>query len=338
MYFIRVDLDRKSGLGHYYRILSILKYLKIKDYKIVTSYLEKNSFFDLNQKNILNLYNYEKRNLNEIEDAKLFLKLIKDKKKTIVIKDSYKLNYNWEKKVKKKIKKLVVISDEISSKHCSDFYINHSPEFLDLNNIQRKILKQNNKKNCNFLLGPKFAMFNTSLDKKKSINTDVLFYNGGSGNVFVYKKIIDYLIKKKNLKIGLIIGPFCNIKKYVNEYKNSKRLKILIKPNNILPYIKSTKLFISPAGISMFESSFLKVPSLLFRMNNNQNLDVSEYEKLGHYFILEKFDLRFTKKISELIINLYKNKNDLKKLFNNSSINLKYIKKNFVRELLLKLK
>ena len=338
MYFIRVDLDRKSGLGHYYRILSILKYLKIKNYKIVTSYLSKNSFFDLNKKNILNLYSHEKRNLSEIVDAKLFLKLIKDKKKTIVIKDSYKLNYNWERQVKKKIKKLVVISDDIHSKHFSDFYINHNPELLNLNNIHRKILKQNNKKNCNFLLGPKFAMFNASLDKKKLIKTDVLFYNGGSGNVFVYKKIIDHLIKKTNLRIGLIIGPFCNIKKYANEYKNSKRLKILIQPNNILPYIKSTKLFISPAGISMFESSFLKTPSLLFRMNSNQNLNDSEYEKLGHYFILDKFDLRFTKKISELILNLYKNINDLKKLFNGSSINLKNIKKNYVRELLFKLK
>ena len=38
----------------------------------------------------------------------------------------------------------------------------------------------------------------------------------------------------------------------------------------------------------MFESSFLKIPTLLFKINNNQNLSDFDYEKLGHYFFFRK--------------------------------------------------
>jgi len=338
MYFIRVDLGKFSGLGHYSRINSIINYLKNDNYKIVIDKPIKNSFFDINQKKLLPLYKNHQKFLNEAEDAKLFLKLIKNKKNAIVIKDSYKLKYEWEKIVYKQIKKLIVIDDDYKLRHYTDFYINHNPRLTILSKDDKKILQNNNKSKCKFLLGLKFSMFNTKFNKKKVIYSDLVFYNGGSGNILVYKKIINRLLSKTKFKIAVIIGPFSkNIKNLVS-IKNSKRLKIYYKPNNILNIIQGTKLFVSSAGISMFESSFLKIPTLLFRMNNNQNLNDTEYEKLGHYFILDKSDLKFTSKIAELILNLHKNTNNIRKFFKYSSLKLNDLKKNFEKNLLQKLK
>ena len=50
---------------------------------------------------IINLYNKGEKFLNESDDAKKFIKKIANKKKTIVIKDSYRFGYKWEKIVSK---------------------------------------------------------------------------------------------------------------------------------------------------------------------------------------------------------------------------------------------
>ena len=85
----------------------------------------------------------------------------------------------------------------------------------------------------------------------------------------------------------------------------------------------------------MFESSFLKIPTLLFKMNNNQNLLDFDYEKLGHYFSLEKKDLKSTAKIANLACLMLKNRDQIKKMMSKSIINIKNIKKNYQKYLKL---
>ena len=83
----------------------------------------------------------------------------------------------------------------------------------------------------------------------------------------------------------------------------------------------------------MFESSYLKVPTLLFKMNENQNLSDIDYENLGHFFSLEKSDLKFTDKITNLVCLMLKNRDQIKKMMSKSIINTKNIKKNFQKYL-----
>ena len=84
----------------------------------------------------------------------------------------------------------------------------------------------------------------------------------------------------------------------------------------------------------MFESSFLKIPTLLFKMNFNQNLSDFDYEKLGHYFSLSKNDLKYTNKISNLIDLMLKNKIQIKKMMSGTNLNYNRIKKNYQKRLL----
>ena len=93
MIFFRIDLSAKEGLGHYNRVKSFIKYLNLKNYKIVVDKTLKNIFFK-DEKNIISLYEDDKNFTSEKKDANLFLNLTKNKYKNfVVIKDSYKLGY-----------------------------------------------------------------------------------------------------------------------------------------------------------------------------------------------------------------------------------------------------
>jgi len=83
----------------------------------------------------------------------------------------------------------------------------------------------------------------------------------------------------------------------------------------------------------MFESAFLKIPTLLFKMNDNQNLSDLDYENLGHYFTLEKKDLKFSDKIVNLASLMLKNRPQIKKEMSKSIIKTTNIKKNFQKHL-----
>ena len=336
MIFFRIDLSAKEGLGHYNRVKSFIKYLNLKNYKIVVDKTLKNIFFK-DEKNIISLYEDDKNFTSEKKDANLFLNLTKNKYKNfVVIKDSYKLGYIWEKIVRKSCKKIISIEDFIKKKHFVDYHINHSPSFLDKNIKSLEELKKKNNKNCIFLLGPDYALFNSSINKKKNIISDLIFYNGGSGNLLVYENVIKKIvkIKKKSFKIILIVGPFAkNYKDVCKKFEKHKNIKILHQPKNILDYLIGTKIFVSSAGVSIFESSFLRVPTLLFKMNFNQNLSDFDYEKLGHYFSLEKNDLKYTNKIVNLIDLMLKNKTQIRKMMSKTSLNYNKIKKNYQKKL-----
>ena len=74
--------------------------------------------------------------------------------------------------------------------------------------------------------------------------------------------------------------------------------------------------------MSAFESSALKLPTLLFQMNFNQNLKDFDYEKLGHYFMLKKNDLTQTGKIVNLVLLMMKEISIIKNMMVNNSIKI----------------
>ena len=242
------------------------------------------------------------------------------------------MNYKWEKYLSNYCKKIISIDDFIENKHYSDVYINHNPA-LNYNKDLIQTLKKNNKKGCNLLLGTRFALFNILNKKIKTKKSDITFYNGGSGDILIYQNIIKKLLQKNkfNYKINLIVGPYANNYNEVkNSYIKNKKVKIINQPENLINYLKNTKLFISPASTSMFESSLTKTPTLLFRLYKNQNIvGDKDLEQLGHYFSLNKKDIFNTDKIISIIQLMLENNKDLIKMMTNSSIDLKKIKKNY---------
>ena len=121
-------------------------------------------------------------------------------------------------------------------------------------------------------MGSDFALFNSKYNKRIIVSNQISFYNGGSGNLLIYEKIIKRIKKLyKDLKIISIIGPYCNNQKFVSIFNNFSNIKIIKSPKNISEILNGTRLFISPRHINV-ESSFLRTPSLLVKMNDKQNL------------------------------------------------------------------
>ena len=50
MFFFRIDLSKKNGLGHYLRVKSFIHHLKIKEYKIIVDKLIKSPFLENEKK------------------------------------------------------------------------------------------------------------------------------------------------------------------------------------------------------------------------------------------------------------------------------------------------
>lgn len=338
VFFFRIDLDSKSGLGHYARVNSFINFTGLKRYKIVVDKLPKTDFF-LEKRNFLELYKDKKKFISEKFDVDKFLEITKcNQKNAIVFKDSYRLGYEWERKISKKCKKLISIEDFNDKKHYVDFYISYNSSFSTISNEKLNLLKKNNKKNCKFLLGKDYSLFDTRIDKKINLSSDIVFYNGGSGDPLIYEKVINELIKssKKKLKIIIVVGPLVtnsNYKKILKKYFRYRGIKIIYKPSGILNILKGTKLFVSSAGVSMLESSFLNIPTLLFKMISNQNTDIENYEKLGHYFVLDKKHIKDSSKIVTLIKFMISDIKRIKKLTKKNSLNIVTIKKNY-RQLL----
>ena len=117
-----------------------------------------------------------------------------------------------------------------------------------------------------------------------------------------------------NYKIFVIIGP--NSKNYKSlitlQKKIKSKLNLIYSPNNFSKLLKNFDLYIGSAGVSMFETSLYKIPSILFKTSFDQEVDISCLEKIGHYFLMEKNDLRRTKKICKIINIFFEKKKRIK--------------------------
>ena len=86
--------------------------------------MTKNSKIHVNHK-IHYLYDGKNEFINEIDDAKKFVKAIEPLDNGYVLLDDYRLGYRWQKYVSKYTKKIILI-DDFLTKNYADIIINYS--------------------------------------------------------------------------------------------------------------------------------------------------------------------------------------------------------------------
>ena len=336
-FYIRLNCGYNSGMGHFSRAQRLINILGVRKTTLI---LDSNNYqLDKYRKfNKIFLYDHPKKFSSETLDAYKFIKIIKNKKNVVVIVDDYRLSKKWEKLVSKYCLKMICIDDFIKRTHFSDYYINTKPNLYRLDGKTKKQLINNNRKNCKFLVGPEYYLLNPKI--KKIVKTEkkfsLTFYNGSSGSLEIYKKIIQKMLleKDRNIKINLIVGIYSknNISKIFSS-NEIKRINILENQNNLNKILNNTDLLISSAGVILFEAAFLEVPTILITFNKNQNVSSKSMEYLGHYFILKKKDLKNTEIILRLIKVLKKNINKVKNLVINKKFKFKKNKIKLISEL-----
>ena len=184
-FHIRTNLNNKIGIGHLSRSLRLANKI-VENGHNCNIYVDnfKNNFFYQNKKiNFFSLYKKENYN-SEKKDSLLFIRETQSKPGIVII-DDYRLTQIWEKEIYKFHKKIIVLEDLNINKHYADIIINFSPNFLDGSKYNYKLSK---KKNCRFLLGPKYSLINREYKKQNSKKFNIVFYNGGSGDLNFLKK------------------------------------------------------------------------------------------------------------------------------------------------------
>ena len=322
--YFRTNVTKKTGIGNYKRCLRLALSLREKGHNctIFTDHKLNKYFFNKKIKHEY-LFKNNYRNFSNLKDSEKFLS--ETKKPGYILVDDNRIDLSWQKKVKDFHKKLIIISD-YSKKNVADILINTKPDYLISSNCQKEVSKNKNKK---LLLGPSYSIIEKKIkSKNKKDNTfKIMFYFGGSGNLKYATNIIKEFITSKKLlkyKIFVIVGPNSkNFKDLLSlQKKYFTKIKLIFSPKNLSNLLASLNLYIGSAGISIFETSLYKIPSLLFKTSHDQEVDASCLEKLGHYFLMEKNDLKETKKICEIISIFFKERSRIKNLVNSRKFNV----------------
>ena len=122
--FIRLNVGNKIGIGHLKRCLRLADEFSKKNIDCFIVSDKKNSKIEINHK-IHYLYDGKNEYINEIEDAKKFIKAIEPLDCGYVLLDDYRLGYTWQKYVSKYTKKIILI-DDFLTKNYADIIINYS--------------------------------------------------------------------------------------------------------------------------------------------------------------------------------------------------------------------
>tara|TARA_B100000963_G_scaffold347027_1_gene352892 strand:+ start:26 stop:1033 length:1008 start_codon:yes stop_codon:yes gene_type:complete len=304
---IRVDASEKIGSGHFFRCFLLAKSLKNNNNNIhfLSSNLNNEYKKKLIKENFfLHKLNNKKNSLkNDINQTISKIKKI-NKDINLMIVDNYKINYFWETKIKRYVKKILVI-DDFEKKHNCDFYLNYNK-----NKIKNFFLP----KFCLKLVGPKYAILNPTYLKKdkkiKTIKKNIFIFMGGADRKNYTLRFIKHFKKSKfkNFIFNFVIGINNKKKKEITQLsKKVPNYKVFYNLKNLKNLMSYASFAISNGGQVIWELIFSKVPNVIFCKNNYKNNIVSKNKKKIGLDIFEiKNDKTFKvylKKLDNLLIN-----------------------------------
>ena len=246
--------------------------------------------------------NFKLRYVNS--KKKMFLK----KKYEFGIIDSYKINYQKEKKLKEICKKLVTIDDFSNRKFASDIIINYSP-FAKKKFYKKKII------NTKLFLGPKynFVLNFTKFEKKKVKHKVKIFvYLGTKKRSHIINSLTKEIKKKKIFNEIFIFG---NGKKITSHKKFLKKMSC-------------SDILILSSGVTLQEGISQKKMIFATFVSQNQKSFYDYYKKKGLIKDIKYFK-RFVKFSDSKIFELIKDNQKKFVRFNNNNLS----KNNFWRKL-----
>jgi len=226
---------------------------------------------------------------------KFFLK----KKYEFGIIDSYKINYQKERKLKKICKKLVTIDDFSKRKFASDIIINYSP-LAKKSFYKKKILK------TKLFLGSKynFVLNFTKFEKKRVKHKVKIFvYLGTKKRSHIMNPLIKEIKKRKIFNETFIFG---NGKKITSHKKFLKKMRF-------------SDILILSSGVSLQEGISQKKMIFVTFVSQNQKSFYDYYKKKGLIKDIKYFK-RFTKFSDSKILKLIKENQKKFVRFNNNNL------------------
>ncbi len=303
------NFEKSIGGGHFWRCLNIVKKFKKSKMKYYFfSNITDRYFLNLLKRDNINYIKISGKNNKQV--LRKLKKKIKFYKILNFVSDSYKVNYFFEKELKKVVRKLIVIDDYVHRNHFCDLLINNN--FLSPHS--KAMIKKKNPK-INLALGTNYNTFNNNFffkknySTKKNINNIFVFFGSSiSAELFKVFKIVKFF---PEIKFHMIIG---NFNKQFSKFKILERKNIntnvyyKLKNEQVLDLINKCDLAIGAGGVNMLERIYLNLPSLVTCIANNQKSSINYLSKKKLIIYLGPCKKLTSERLKNILIRLINNK------------------------------
>ena len=299
MILIRTEGNNKIGLGHLYRIKSIVDLIRYEiEYKILLDNYSNNEIFE-NDDNIVII------NKNEIETLNYYYKI---NFKLIII-DGYSFKEKFQRNASKIGFKILLIDDLISNVDFVNVVINHS--------LEVKTENYKSSKGTTFYLGSKYALIRREFQKQHFKNKNLnahqnIFINfGGSDPKNLTEKTFNIVNKIKNIdKIYILIGKSFNHELPPSlEKKENVILKKDLNADGIRELIDKSTIAIIPSSTILFEACSIGIPIITGHYMSNQKNIYKDFKKNKLVVGIGDLTKNLDEKLRESILKILSSEN-----------------------------
>jgi spore coat polysaccharide biosynthesis predicted glycosyltransferase SpsG len=245
------EAGTRRGMGHLIRLYTIYK--KFQFHNISSSFfLDSDINFDDKFQDIT-YFKWKEFSLKELYD--------------IVFIDSYEANINIYNIISNNTKVAVYLDDYGRIEYPKGVIINFAPD-------SNKLFFQNKKESYTYLLGTKYVPIRKEFLTKKINKKKHIFIMLGAYDIKGLSKDILQALDSVDLHKVIIVNnkeTSIRLKKYSNT-------TIVYKPSNteLIDYMSNSMVAISTASMSIYELSYLKIPTIIVAINKNQKIGASQ--------------------------------------------------------------
>ena len=299
----RADGNSAIGLGHLYRLFSLVEMLK-DNFKF-TFLTSENSTTNIIPKE------YQQKIIPKqitIKEESNWISKEFDADTSILIADGYQFNSSYQKQIKEKGFKFIYIDDLASEHLFADIIINHSPSISSEDFSCESYTK--------FALGTKYALLRPvflELSKKenplKQIDTVFVCF-GGADPFNLTLKATKALLKIASVKkIHIVLGGAYTYKEIYDLAQNHIKIHQNLSEEELSEVMVDCNFAIAPASTILYELCCVKMPILsgfyvdnqeniyngfvekkaIFGMGNMKNFDVASFQKNLELFFKSDF-------------------------------------------------
>lgn len=284
------EAGSKRGMGHLIRCKAI-----------ADEFYRNNVYFDFFLDSDIN-YDYKFQNFIYFRWENLKIDNFYD----VILLDSYEADSSIYELITHKSKIAVYIDDYERITYPKGVIINFAPD-------AKKLFFKNKKKENNYLLGMDYLPIRKEFFKYKYQKKEekIFIMLGGSDTANLSKSIIEAL---KDIKIKKVLVSINEQMK--KELINNKNVEVLLRPTDeeLIIEMSSSSYAISTVSMSLYELSFLEIPTIVVAVSKNQIDGVSQIMKnklASAYIDVNKKD--FLESIKDKTIELMANQESLER-------------------------
>ncbi|EDZ62326.1 FlaR protein [Sulfurimonas gotlandica GD1] len=192
-----------------------------------------------------------------------------------IIVDHYELDYKWEKVLREYTNKIMVIDDLANREHDCNILLDQNY----YHNMEERYIKYVSP--CTtLLLGPQYLLLREEfINARKNIGTrarhiqNIFVFFGGSDMKNYTQKALDCIkrLNRSDITVNVAIGSQNPYRKNISKIcESSANMKLYVQTNKIAELMAQADIAIGSGGISTYERIYLKLPSLVITLADNQ--------------------------------------------------------------------